>query len=401
MLRTYKVRLLPNNKQQTRLFQTAGAARFAYNWAIAYERANYEAGEKFISDGDLRKIFTQLKKQEDYSWLNSTSNDATKQAIKDACKAYERFFKKLSDKPQFKTKHHHLSSFYVDTAKIQISETHVYLEKISISRKHNRQKLNWIRLAEKGRIPIRVKYYNPRITFDGLHWWISVGVEEAESTEKPTNDGIGIDLGIKDLAICSDGNTYSNINKTPKVKKLSKKLKREQRKLSRKLQNNVDYYIKKGKGQAPVFKRHLSECKNYQKQKLEVLRLHQKLTNIRQNYLQQTTSEIINRKPKFIVLEDLNVGGMKKNKHISKAISEQRLAEFRRQITYKCERNNIQLVIADRFFPSSKTCSCCGFVKKDLTLKDRVYICSECGNVIDRDYQAALNLKQYGEKALA
>ena len=170
MLRTYKVRLLPNNKQQTRLFQTAGLARFAYNWAIAYEKSNYETGGKFISDGVLRKIFTQLKKQDEYSWLNSISNDATKQAIKDACKAYERFFKKLSDKPQFKNKHRYLPSFYVDTAKIQISETHVYLEKISISRKHNRQKLNWVRLAEKDRIPVGVKYYNPRITFDGLHW---------------------------------------------------------------------------------------------------------------------------------------------------------------------------------------------------------------------------------------
>jgi putative transposase len=401
LFKTYKVRLLPNNKQQTRLLQTAGAARFAYNWAIAYERQNYEAGGKFISDGDLRKVFTQLKKQEEYSWLNTVSNEALKQAIKDACRAYERFFKKLSDKPKFKMKHRSLPSFQGRQHSIEFTETHVKLEKISISRKFNHQKLNWVRLAEKIRIPLGVKYYNPRITFDGLHWWISVGVEEQESTEKPTNDGIGIDLGIKDLAICSDGNIYPNINKTPKVKKLTKKLKREQRNLSQKFQDNVDHYIKKGKGQAPVFKRSLSECKNYQKQKLEVLRLHQKLANIQQNYLQQTTSEIINRKPKFIVLEDLNVEGMKKNKHLSKAISEQKLAEFRRQITYKCEWSNIQLIVADRFFPSSKTCSCCGFVKKDLTLKDRVYSCSECGNVIDRDYQAALNLRNYGAKQMA
>lgn len=401
MLRTYKVRLLPNNKQQTRLFQIAGAARFAYNWAIAYEKANYEAGGKFISDGDLLKIFTRLKKQKEYAWLNSISNKALEQSIKDTCKAYERFFKKLADKPQFKTKHKSLPSFQGRQDVIKFINTHVKLEKLASSRKSNHQKLNWVRLAEKGRIPVGVKYYNPRITFDGLHWWISVSVEEAESTEKPTNDGIGIDLGIKDLAICSDGNTYRNINKTPKVKKLTKKLKREQRKLSRKFQDNVDHYVKKGKGQAPVFKRPLSECKNYQKQKLEVLKLHQKLANIRQNYLQQTTTEIINRKPKFIVLEGLNVEGMKKNKHLSRAISEQKLAEFRRQITYKCERNNIQLIVADCFFPSSKTCSCCGFVKKDLTLKDRIYTCPECGNAIDRDYQAAINLKRYGEKALA
>lgn len=400
-MKTYKVRILPNNKQQTRLFQTAGAARFAYNWVIAYEKANYEAGEKFISDVDLRRIFTQLKKQKEYAWLNSVSNISLKQSIKDACEAYERFFKKLVDKPQFKAKHKNLPSFCGRQDRIEFSVTHVKLEKLSLSQKNNRKKLNWVRLAEKGRIPVGVKYYNPRVTFDGLHWWISVGVKEAESTEKPTNDGIGIDLGIKDLAICSDGNTYRNINKTPKVKKLTKKLKREQRKLSRKFQDNVDHYVKKGKGQAPVFKRPLSECKNYQKQKLEVLKIRQKLTNIRQNYLQQTTTEIINRKPKFIVLEDLNVKGIMKNKHLSRAISEQKLAEFRRQITYKCGWNNIELVIADRFFPSSKTCSCCGFVKKDLTLKDRVYICPECGNVIDRDYQAALNLKQYGEKALA
>jgi putative transposase len=401
LLKTYKVRLLPNNKQQTRLFQTAGASRFAYNWAIAYERQNYEAGGKFISDGVLRKTFTQLKKQKEYSWLNTVSNEALKQAIKDACKAYERFFKKLADRPKYKTKHKSLPSFQGRQDHIELTETHVKLEKLAIDRKLNHQKLNWVRLAEKNRIPIGVKYYNPRITFDGLYWWVSVSVEERESTEKPTNDGIGIDLGIKDMAICSDGKTYSNINKTPKVKKLSKKFKREQRKLSRKFQDNVDHYIKKGKGLKPVFKRPLSECKNYQKQKLEVIRLHQKLANIRQNYLQQTTTEIINRKPKFIVLEDLNVKGMMKNRHLSKAISEQKLAEFRRQITYKCERNNIQLIIADRFFPSSKTCSCCGFVKKDLTLKDRIYTCPECGNIIDRDYQAALNLRNYGAKQMA
>src|SRR5690554_1617386 len=226
LIKSIKVMLLPNNKQKTKLFQYANTARFAYNWATSRERENYKSGGKFISDNDLRKEFTQLKKQDDYKWLNEVSNNVTKQAIKDACNSYKRFFKGQSKFPKFKSRKKSTPSFYQDNIKIKFSETHVKVEGFSVSKKQNKQKLNWIKLAERNRIPMDSKYTNPRITFDGLNWFISVGVEYEDCSTTPSNDGIGIDLGIKDLAICSDGNTYKNINKTIKVKKLKKKQRR-------------------------------------------------------------------------------------------------------------------------------------------------------------------------------
>lgn len=218
----------------------------------------------------------------------------------------------------------------------------------------------------------------------GLHWWISVGVEYTDSKEQLSDEGIGIDLGIKDLAVCSDTNKYKNINKSKKVKKLEKRKRRLQRKISRKYDKN-----KEGG----------SYCKtnNIIKSEKLLLKVNHRLTNIRKNYLHQTTSGIINRKPRFICIEDLNVRGMMKNKHLSKAVQNQGFFEFRKQLEYKCEAKGIQLITADRFYPSSKLCSCCGNIKKDLKLSDRIYKC-ECGNIIERDFQAAINLKAYGEK---
>ena len=383
MIRSIKVMLIPNNKQKTKLFQYANTARFAYNWAIAREQENYKSGGKFISDNDLRKEFTQLKKTNEYSWLNSISNNVTKQAIKDACDSYKKFFKGYSKFPKFKSKKKSTPSFYQDNIKIKFSDTHVKVEGFSSSKKSNKQKLNWIRLAEHNRIPVDCKYSNPRITFDGLNWWVSIGIEYENNYELPTNDGIGIDLGIKDLAICSDGNVYKNINKTKRVKKLEKKRRRLQRQISRKYELNREG-------------RSYKKTSNIIKSEKKLLKLNHKLTNIRHNYLHQTTTEIINRKPMFIVLEDLNVVGMMKNKHLSKAIAEQCFYEFIRQMKYKCEFNGIKFIQADRFYPSSKTCSKCGSVKKDLKLSDREYVCTECGCVIDRDKNASINLGNYG-----
>ncbi len=387
MIKTIQVMLLPNNKQKIKLFQYAGAARFAYNWTLGKEQENYKNGGKFISDANLRKEFTQLKKTEGYLWLNDISNNVTKQAVKDACGAYKKFFKRLAKFPKFKSRKHSPPSFYQDNVKIQFTDTHVKIEGFAVSKKKNKQKLNWIRLAEHGRIPARdVKYYNPRIKFDGLNWWVTVGIEYKDCTAFPSNEGIGIDLGIKDLAVCSDMNKYQNINKTQKVKKLEKRKRRLQRSISRKYEKN-----KKGR----------SYCKtsNIIKSEEKLLKLNHRLTDIRQNYLHQTTSEIIKRKPSFIVLEDLNVSGMMKNRHLAKAVQQQGFYEFRRQMEYKALWNNIPVIITDRFFPSLKLCCCCGNIKKDLKLSDRIYKCI-CGNVIDRDYQAALNLKRYGENVL-
>ena len=380
MIKTLKIKLKPNNKQQTKMFQFCSAKRFAYNWALAKQQENYKNGGKFINDNELRKEFTKLKKQEEYKWLYSISNDVTKQAIKDACMSYKRFFKGQSKFPKFKTKRTDRPSFYVDNVGIKFNDTHVKLGNIATSKKKNKQKLNWIRLCEKNKIPTNCKYINPHVVFDGINWFICVGIEVEDVKELPTtNNGIGIDLGIKDLAVCSDGNTYKNINKTQKIKKLEKKKRRLQRSISRKYLNN---------------KRGGSYCKtsNIIKSEKKLLKLNKRLTNIRDNYLHLVTSEIINRKPKFITIEDLNVKGMMKNKHLSKAIQQQKLYEFRRQLEYKCKWNNIELRVVDRFYPSSKLCHNCGCIKSDLKLSDRVYICS-CGYIEDRDYNASLNLR--------
>ena len=384
MIKSIKIMLIPNNKQKTKLIQCFGVSRFAYNWTLGKQQENYKNGGKFISDNELRKEFTKLKKTKEYEWLNQYSNNIPKQAIKDACDSYKRFFKGYSKFPRFKSKKKSRPSFYVDNIKIKFSDTHVKLEKLSNSTKKNKAKLNWVRLAEKNRIPTDCKYINPRVTFDGVNFWISVGIEYENNLELPTNEGIGIDLGIKDLAICSDKNIYKNINKTSKVKKIEKKRRRVQRQISRKYELNREG-------------RSYKKTSNIKKLEKELLKVNQRLTNIRHNYLHQTTTEIINRKPIFIVLESLNVVGMMKNKHLAKAIQQQCFYEFYRQIQYKCLRNNIKFIEADRFYPSSKTCSECGSVKKQLKLSEREYICEECGCVIDRDYNASVNLMKYGQ----
>ena len=389
LVKTIKVMLVPNNKQKSKMFQYANANRYIYNWTLEQQKLNYENGGKFISDGDLRKKLTQLKKTEEYNWLNSISSNVTKQSVKDACDSYKRFFKGLSQYPQFKSKKKTKPSFYQGNDKIKFTNTHVKFEGFTSSKKKNKQKLNWVRLAEKNRIPTDCKYYNPRVTFDGINWWINVGIDYEDSTNTPTNDGIGIDLGIKDLAICSDGNTYKNINKTSKLKKLNKKKRRLQKQVSRKYEMN-----KKGGNRY---------CKTNNIKKLEhkLLKLNHKISNIRNNYQHQVTSEIIKREPSFIALEDLNIKGMMKNRHLSKAIQEQGLYDFKCKLLYKAEWNNIEIIEVPRFFPSSKTCSCCGSYKGDLKLSDRTYKCDSCGIELDRDYNASLNLKQYGESTLS
>lgn len=382
MILSYKTRLEPNNKQAQKFKQFAGAARYAYNWAIAKEKEAYELGNSFIGENELRRIFTRHK--EEANWLYTISNDVTKQAIKDAATAFSNFFKGNADFPKFKTKKKSRPTFYQDVFKFKATDTHIRVEKISDNNKKNKQKINWIKVSEKGRIPLLASgYKNPRITFDGIHWYASVGVEVPEKPTEPLNDGIGIDLGVKDLAICSDKHTYKNINKTDRVRRLEKQRRRKQREISRKYEKNKDgdEYVK---------------TKNIVKAELALLKLNHKLTDIRKNYIHQVTNEIISRKPRFIVLENLNVKGMMKNRHLSKAIQQQSLAEFAKMLEYKAKQNNIEVIYVDRFFPSSKTCSCCGAIKHDLKLKDRIFRCNSCGLVIDRDFNASLNLYLYG-----
>ena len=373
---------MPNNKQKTKMFQFCGASRFAYNWALKRQQENYEQGNKFISDVELRREFTQFKK--DNIWLYDISTNVTKQAIKDACIAYKNFFSGRAKFPKFKAKKHSKPSFYVDTAKIEFTSTHVKLESIANSTKKNRRKLNLIKLAEKDRVPTNCKYMNPRVTFDGFNFWISVSIEVEDYKNSPINEGIGIDLGIKDLAICSDKSVYKNINKTKTIRKVKKKLRRLQRKVSRKyLKNKVENSFVK--------------TKNIIKLEKDILKLHKRLSNIRENYLHQTSTEIVNREPMFITLEDLNIKGMMKNRHLSKAIAEQCLYKFKQLLIYKAKANNISVRQVNRFYPSSKLCNSCGCVHKELKLKDRIYECKECGYIEDRDLNASYNLRDASE----
>ncbi|MDS0526509.1 transposase [Clostridium sp. SHJSY1] len=363
-----KVRLYPTKEQEQKLWQSVGTSRFIYNWILARQEENYKNGGKFISDNDLRKELTILK-QTELKWLNEVSNNVTKQAVKDACNAYKTFFKGIADKPRFKSRRKSKPSFYNDTSKLKVKESTVLVEKVG-----------WINI-KKNSIPMNCKYTNPRVSFDGKYWFISVGIEKEQPLIELTDESIGIDVGIKDLAICSNGMNFKNINKTRVVKQLEKRLCRLQHRVSRK-------YLKNKEGSKFV------KTSNIIKIEKQIKLLHRRLSNIRSNHSHQATNKIVKAKPSRVVMETLNIRGMMKNKHLSKAIAKQGLYEFKRQMQYKCEFNGIEFVEADRFYPSSKLCSCCGAIKKDLKLSDRVYKC-ECGNIMDRDFQASLNLSRY------
>ncbi len=398
MIISKKIRIFPTEKQILSLWKSAGTSRWAYNWALDKQIEHFKKTGKLnkISDNDLRKELTQLKKQTEFSWLFEISNNIPKQTIKDLCKAIDRFhkeskkngykYKKRSiklkknkldftdfvDFPRFKSRKKSKPSFYNDNVKLKFKENSVLIEKVG-----------WIKIKEQ---ISAVKYSNPRITFDGKYWFLSVGIEQDVLSVELTNESIGIDVGIKDLAICSNGMTFKNINKTKAVKKLKKKLKRKQRQVSRKYQKNKI----EGKEKPKFIK-----TNNIEKLEKELKLIHRRLKNKRLNHLHQATSKIVKTKPFRIVIEDLNIKGMMKNRHLSKAIQEQKLYEFSRQIEYKCKFYGIEFIKADRFYPSSKTCSNCGNIKKDLKLKDRVYKCDKCGFVIDRDVNASLNLSHY------
>ena len=371
--------LHPTNVQQTRLFQFAGSARYAYNWAIDQQKAAYTDAGKFIPELELRKQFTQHKRLAGNDWMYTISNDVFKQSLKNCCLAYQRFFQHKGGYPKYKSKKRSNYSFYQDTAKIKFNATHVRIEMLSPSKK--RKHLYWVKLAETDRIPVGCKYYNPRITYDGLYWWISVAVDEParKSIITEYTEPVGIDLGIKELAVVSDGTVYKNINKTARVRKLVKRQKQKQRQLSRK-------YLMNKAGNVWL------KTKNIMKQEKQLKKIYQRLSNIRKSYRLQVIQQIIQRKPSSIVLEDLNVTGMMKNRHLARAIQEQGFYNFRTTLEYYAGRLEIAVKYADRWYPSSKRCSQCGNIKADLKLSDRVYHCFVCGLVLDRDLNAARNL---------
>lgn len=381
MILAKKVRIIPNIEQEQKLWQSVGTARFIYNWTLVRQEENYKNGDKFINDGDLRKELTILKKSE-LNWLNEVSNNVAKQAVKDACNAYKKFFKGLADKPRFKIRRKSKPSFYNDTDKLKVKENLVLIEKAG-----------WVETVEQ--LPMNVKYTNPRISFDGKFWYISVGVEKEEPISENTDISIGVDLGLKDLAIVSNiDKPFKNINKTKEVKRLKKKLKRKQKQVSRKYEDGKIQIGKEGENRYKFTK-----TNNIKKLEREIRLIQRRLSNIRLNHIHQTTTAIVKTKPGRIVVEDLNVKGMLKNKHLSKAIQEQCFHKFISILEYKSKFNGVEFVKADRFYPSSKTCSCCGAIKKDLKLKERVFICPSCNSSIDRDKNASINLSRYKQSA--
>ena len=392
MLIAKKIRLIPTSEQEILFWKSAGAARWAYNYFLSEQEKVYDeylknnkTGQSFIKEGEVRKYINNVLKKTTHTWLGEVGSNVMKQAIKDANEAYNDFFKGLTKKPKFKSKHKSKPKFYVNYESLK-----------RLQGGFQGEKLGFVKTAEQlPKLPKGVKYSNPRISYDGKYWYLSVGYEVQEKKEELNDNSLGIDLGVKDLAICSDGKVYKNINKTKRVKQLEKKLKRKQRKLSRMIALNIKEYQTRGKKRYPVWLRPLKECKNIQKQNKVIRLIHKKLTDIRNNYLHQTTTEIVKTKPSRIVMEALNIKGMMKNKHLSKAIAQQKLAEFKRQIQYKCQMRGIAFVETDKWFPSSKRCSCCGSIKKNLKLSDRVYKCGNCGLVIDRDFNASVNLANY------
>ncbi|UDN56372.1 MULTISPECIES: transposase [unclassified Clostridioides] len=379
MKRAYRIEINPTTEQKSKIHQTIGVSRFIYNFYIAHNKEVYESKGKFISGMDFSKWLNNeyIPNNQDMKWIKDVSSKATKQAIMNGDKAFKDFFKKTKGFPKFKKKKNQDVKAYFP--KNNKTDWTIERHRVKIPT------LGWVRLKEFGYIPINSIVKSGTVSQKSDRYYVSILVEEDNiQVSKCTNEGIGIDLGIKDFAICSNGSKFKNINKTSTVKKVEKKLKREQRKLSRKYESLKvrNKNIKEG----------VATRQNIQKQVVKVQKIHQRLANIRTDYINKTVFQVIEQKPSYITIEDLNVSGMMKNKHLSKAISSQKFFEFRTKLTAKCKQNNIELRVVDRWYPSSKTCSQCGEINKDLKLKDRVYKC-ECGLSIDRDLNASINLK--------
>ncbi|EIL8447202.1 IS200/IS605 family element transposase accessory protein TnpB [Clostridium perfringens] len=394
--RAYKMEINPTDEQKSKIHQTIGVSRFIYNFYIARNKEIYEKEGKFVSGMDFSKWLNNeyIPNNQEMKWIKEVSSKATKQAIMNGDKSFRDFFKKAKGFPRFKKKKNQDVKAYFP--KNNKTDWTIERHRVKIPT------LGWVRLKEFGYIPTNSIVKSGTVSQKADRYYVSILVEETDikisnsnigiKIFNHNNEGIGIDLGIKDFAICSNGNKFKNINKTSTIKKVEKKLKREQRKLSRKYES-LKIRNKKEKGGNVT-------RQNIQKQIVKVQKLHQRLTNIRTDYINKIVSSIIKQKPSYITIEDLNVKGMMKNKHLSKAIASQKFFEFKTKLMSKCKQNDVELRIVDRFYPSSKTCSNCGKVKKDLKLSDRIYKC-DCGLAIDRDLNASINLKNAKEYKIA
>ena len=378
MYKALKIELKLTVAQKIQVCQTIGTERFIYNEYIKYNQEQYELGNKFVSANNFSKYINNvyLPNNPDKKWIKDVSSKSVKQAMIYGEKAFKNFFKGLSAFPVFKKKgKNELGAYFVKNNK---TDFEFYRHKIKIPT------LKFVRVKEYGYIPKNTIIKSGTITKIADRYFLSL-IMEVEDTVKATNtssEGLGVDLGIKDTAICSNSKVFKNINKTKKVKKLKKKLKREQRKMSRSVEYSKSKKIK------------LKECKNFNKKKLKVQKLFYRLNCIRDDYNNKIVDEITRAKLKYITIEDLKVSNMMKNKHLSRAIQEQNFYAIRTKLINKCKERNIELRLVDTFYPSSKTCSCCGEIKKDLKLNDRIYKCCNCRLEIDRDYNASINLEK-------
>ena len=387
MKRAYKIEIDPTAEQKSKIHQTIGVSRFIYNFYIAHNKEIYDREGKFVSGMDFSKWLNNeyIPNNKDMKWIKEVSSKATKQAIMNGDKSFRDFFKKAKGFPKFKKKKNQDVKAYFP--KNNKTDWTIERHRVKIPT------LGWIRLKEFGYIPVNSIVKSGTVSQKADRYYVSILVEENDKkVYKSTNEGVGIDLGVKEFVVCSDGIKFKNINKTSTVKKIEKKLKREQRKLSRKYESLKirNKNIKEGR----------ATRQNIQKQVVKVQKLHQRLTNIRTDYINKIVSSIIKQKPSYITIEDLNVKGMMKNKHLSKAIASQKFFEFKTKLTVKCKENHIELRIVDRFYPSSKTCSNCGEIKQDLKLSDIIYKC-DCGLTIDRDLNSSINLKNAKEYKIA
>ena len=376
MLKSFKTEINPTEEQKVKIRKTIGACRYIYNFYLAHNKELHDNGEKFMSGKSFSVWLNKeyLPKNPDKLWIKEVSSKSVKRSIENGCVAFTRFFKHQSAFPNFKKKgKSDVKMYFVkNNPKDCRCERH----------RMNIPSLGWVRMKEKGYVPTTKDGYvikSGHVSIKADRYYVSVLIEiQNNKTADNSNEGIGIDLGLKDFAIVSNGKTYKNINKSAKVKKLEKQLIRGQRSLSRKYEN-----LKKGES---------TQRANIQKQKLKVQKLHHKIDDIRTDYINKTIAEMVKTKPSYITIEDLNVSGMMKNKHLSKAVASQKFYEFRTKLQAKCKENGIELRVVDRWYPSSKTCHCCGAIRKDLKLSDRIFQC-DCGYIEDRDFNAALNLR--------
>ena len=376
LLKSFKTEINPTEEQKVKIRKTIGACRYIYNFYLAHNKELHDNGEKFMSGKSFSVWLNNeyLPKNPDKLWMKEVSSKSVKRSIENGCVAFTRFFKHQSAFPNFKKKgKSDVKMYFVkNNPKDCRCERH----------RMNIPSLGWVRIKEKGYVPTTKDGYvmkSGHVSIKADRYYVSVLIEIPNNkTADNSNEGIGIDLGLKDFAIVSNGKTYKNINKSAKLKKLEKQLIREQRSLSRKYEN-----LKKGES---------TQRANIQKQTLKVQKLHHKLDNIRTDYINKTIAEMVKTKPSYITIEDLNVSGMMKNKHLSKAVASQKFYEFRTKLQTKCKENGIELRVVDRWFPSSKICHCCKNIKKDLKLSDRIFKC-DCGYIEDRDFNAALNLR--------